>query len=249
MLPPTESIRIQYQYAQHWLGADLADRFGRFEFDEPGRMLVIAAAWLPWERARSERALDYVATREFRDLGSVVQSVEKGNRVTMPRGRQERFWRDPRYRSTLVFDFYWPQADTVAKYYVATVARRRGLYQQLALRAWQLERGELPDRLEELVGPFFERTPLDPFTAEPFRYFPKGLPGPIVRQEGGPYDRRETVLVPAGKPLVWSASPDVVINKSARDVLGKYQKVENGRGYRASTELEVWSWGLVFPIP
>jgi hypothetical protein len=53
-----------------------------------------------------------------------------------------------------------------------TVATTRLLIAEAALRAYQLERGELPDRLEQLTPDFLARLPVDPFDpdAEPLRY-------------------------------------------------------------------------------
>ena len=46
----------------------------------------------------------------------------------------------------------------------------------LALMAWKLEHGQLPDKLDELVGPYLKKLPLDPHsTGLPFKYFPKGI--------------------------------------------------------------------------
>ena len=52
--------------------------------------------------------------------------------------------------------------------------RRRAVRLQLALAGWRIEHDQLPERLEELVGPMLEAMPLDPYSVRPFEYFPKG---------------------------------------------------------------------------
>ena len=56
----------------------------------------------------------------------------------------------------------------------------------LAIRAFQLDRGELPVTLDELTPQYLDRVPRDPFTERPLIY------------------RRE----PNGKFLIYSAGPD-----------------------------------------
>jgi hypothetical protein len=47
----------------------------------------------------------------------------------------------------------------------------------LALEAWKAEHGQLPDRLEELVGSELDALPVDPLYARPFLYYPHGFSG------------------------------------------------------------------------
>ncbi|MCX7419488.1 MAG: hypothetical protein NT013_08120, partial [Planctomycetia bacterium] len=44
----------------------------------------------------------------------------------------------------------------------------RTLILRLALIAWRHEHGQLPERLEDLVGPYLERLPLDPLSGKPY---------------------------------------------------------------------------------
>ena len=43
-------------------------------------------------------------------------------------------------------------------------------------RAHRYKHGRLPDRLEELVGPFLDRLPADPASGLAFEYRPQGIP-------------------------------------------------------------------------
>lgn len=53
---------------------------------------------------------------------------------------------------------------------------RRGLWLMLALQAHRLKHDRLPDRLEELVGPYLDRLPSDPTSGLAFEYRPQGFP-------------------------------------------------------------------------
>ena len=53
--------------------------------------------------------------------------------------------------------------------------QRRVTRSLLALEAWKLEHGDLPQSLEALRGKYLERPPVDPFGGEPFHYYPKGV--------------------------------------------------------------------------
>ena len=52
---------------------------------------------------------------------------------------------------------------------------RRATRIVLALQAWKLEHGDYPKTLDELVGPYFEKLPTDPFSGESYQYFPEGV--------------------------------------------------------------------------
>ena len=71
---------------------------------------------------------------------------------------------------------------------------------QLALRAYRLDHGRLPDKLESLVPAYLDKLPLDPFDeTRGFRYRPKGAAyvlysiGPDVHDDiGKPIERPAT---------------------------------------------------------
>ena len=45
----------------------------------------------------------------------------------------------------------------------------------LALEAWKIDHGQLPDRLDQLAPTELASLPLDPVYAKPFLYYPQGL--------------------------------------------------------------------------
>jgi len=56
-------------------------------------------------------------------------------------------------------------------------ARLRGMALFLAIKAYEKERGALPERLAQLVPDYLPRVPKDPFDGKPFRYLRSGVPG------------------------------------------------------------------------
>ena len=69
--------------------------------------------------------------------------------------------------------------------YLRNVAERRATYILMALEAWKVDHlGVLPERLDELVGPYLERLPLDPYSGKEFFYSRKGLKLPPTYREG-----------------------------------------------------------------
>ena len=73
----------------------------------------------------------------------------------------------------------WDQLSLSGHFFPALAeleTHRRGLWLMLALQAHRLKHGQLPDRLEELVGPYLDRLPSDPINGLAFEYRPQGLP-------------------------------------------------------------------------
>ncbi len=56
-------------------------------------------------------------------------------------------------------------------------AQLHGMALFLALRAYELEHGGVPDTLGALVPDYLPRIPEDPFDGQPFRYLPRAVPG------------------------------------------------------------------------
>ena len=68
----------------------------------------------------------------------------------------------------------------MSNYFLPTLAsletHRRGFWLTLALQAYRQQHGQLPDRLDELVGPYLDRLPCDPVSGLAFEYRPLGFP-------------------------------------------------------------------------
>jgi hypothetical protein len=179
-------------------------------------------------------------------------------------------------------------------------ALRRGTMIVLALQGYRLEHGELPDSLDKLADgryrgaaagfvrraapppandAFFQYVPLDPFSGQPFRYFPTGLPElpkqPVVLPTTAAWassgtdntlstlaDEWKTKSIVAGVPGIWSTGPDLEgkwIDEQTydRDTLETVKSTPHlyywlrWQGSQQSTlpNYAAWPKGIWFPIP
>ncbi len=85
----------------------------------------------------------------------------------------------PTFGSVGDFNLTWPIRELVE-----FEARRRGTMLVMAIQAYRLEHGKLPESLADLKGEYFKELPVDPYSDLEFRYFPDGLPG-LLRPPGG----------------------------------------------------------------
>jgi hypothetical protein len=74
--------------------------------------------------------------------------------------------------------------------------RRRATLIVIALVAWRLEHGTLPQTLDQLDGVDLDEVPLDPWNNKPFNYQPAGLPYEIKFPD--------PPSIAAGQPFLWS---------------------------------------------
>jgi hypothetical protein len=111
----------------------------------------------------------------------------------------------------------------------------------LALEAWRLEHGQLPENLELLAGPgsahYFRQLPVDPTTGKPFRYFPKGIPFPV---ESLVYLGRQREKVAANTPLVAGSSVELNLGGS-RPFYDQYRSY-SGWGWDTESTRARTSW-------
>jgi len=64
----------------------------------------------------------------------------------------------------------------ITYHYFESVARLRMIHIVVALRSYQLDHGEFPKELAQLVPAYLDIVPLDPFTKEAFYYEPDHMP-------------------------------------------------------------------------
>jgi len=134
----------------------------------------------------------------------------------------------------------------------------------LALEAYRLERGELPQSLDDLVGPYFDALPRDPYSGYAFSYFPAGLPAPATPLEAAQLEKgawRSTSIVP-GKPCIWCTGARLLVRdlnlgeprneppepaEKPKPVL-YYTSREHGENWQPLLPYEAWTQGYWFPI-
>jgi len=253
---PSPDQLIQWDY---WL----MQRAIRAEPNEPVRTprtpsgafwLRLGWQWLPWERARALRMLNYGTAQSLDTLHRVEAAVAEGTQPELLSYRQ-RFeaWLDP-----LVAEIYSPDAAWwIVRSYLRAETRRRANRVILALEAWKLEHGgKLPPSLDALVGKYLDRILPDPYSGEPLLYFREGLsiPRPLPHS----VDQWTGTVPPdsifSGKPFLWSTGSDVRkfvpamgIDKKYYIVVGSVGGVDDWR--QPVSEVDVWRAGWAFPIP
>lgn len=178
---PQELLRAEYAYS-----AEMQD--------QRWRDAVAVQRWLFWEQWREERLLNVLAAEGAANLrramrhnpsphlrildesyDRLLQNVEEDSDGTWnTRGQR---WQKTTWEITLgwgwseyeVKNFYLPK-------WASREAHRRGLWLTIALQAYRLQHGKLPERFDELVGPFMDRLPTDPSTGQAFEYRAGGVP-------------------------------------------------------------------------
>ncbi|HTQ39696.1 MAG TPA: hypothetical protein VMJ32_11755, partial [Pirellulales bacterium] len=143
-------------------------------------------------------------------------------------------------------------------------ARRRGTMLVLALQAYRLEHGQLPDSLDELKPDYFQTLPPDPYSGLEFRYFPHGLPFNSDDVPNRPY--LWTADYVPGVPGIWCTSPYVNASiehvdtssdsdekPKLKDIVAYFQFSWYGPDHEVITPLNsaenAWARGYWFPIP
>ena len=157
----------------------------------------LVARWAPWEFSRARRLLRY-------GVGVYLLDAQDADAALADRAAPVAHYASHRWAELQLAGALWrtsllrtiqPPAEIIGNRRY-TVACRRGTQLVLAIEAWKLTKGTLPEKLESLVGPYFDKLPLDPFNNRPFSWLPWGLRSAI---------RCDNVsLLPAGTPLLHS---------------------------------------------
>jgi hypothetical protein len=263
---------------------------------------------LPWENNRALRVLDQLNMAMLWRLKGTRQILETQGRRQFDFGQalqgvaifegwtaQSRYyptypgipWEDgpdSRLRSWLVttspslsyVDLFGARAVHDA---IDQAAHRRGEMIVMALMAYRLEHGKLPNSLAELHGAYLKRWPLDPYSGLEFRYFPDTVdPAFIPLREFGEESHLEQKqeLVTRGNdsilphhPGIWCTSPGLItrsnrpLNDRPADAVSDQANDETIKSPPQPTYASVWqqplefsdlngvilSYGYWFPIP
>ncbi len=160
---------------------------------------ILWGRFMPWERDRAMRMLRVLADIGTRRLKDVERGLENGNAVVnnLPNWQQSlnalptlgsrvyygpyELGLFPLYATTyLVPENVGRDGEMVVESLVAFEAQRRATLLTLALQAYRLEHGQLPESIEAIEGEFFDELPRDPYSGRDFVYFPDGPPEPAV---------------------------------------------------------------------
>ncbi|HTU25034.1 MAG TPA: hypothetical protein VMF30_06535 [Pirellulales bacterium] len=168
---------------------------------------------MPWERARAQRILDCRTDWLIAELLQAKRSLNEDRPVTL--GAQPRIGSLPCRNVALhtlgaeraaTQQDVWPSAliwQPVVWLFLREETQYRATLIVLALEAFRLEHGQLPETLDELVGDGLDAVPLDPLFAQPFLYFPKGFPKGVYAKGSDP--RTGVSAGPSLPPILWSA--------------------------------------------
>ncbi len=250
----TDVIKSEYLHARDAIAGDpealAATKMKNHEMIK--RMLW--ARWMPWEHARAMRLLNRQTAFVLKVLAAKEQLAANDLRISrrIPWQQRREDWQSHiyyyRYR-------YWEPTFALRKQVnwvsisgdrISMLVRglmkietaRRAVKLQLALEAWKTEHGQVPDTLDQLVGAYLDRLPIDPGSGEAFRYFRDGLP-----------------LLKPDTPLVWSTGWYVYVSDSdEKRITGRYSirhsdpYDDHYSAHGPRSESEIWAWGWLYPL-
>ncbi len=221
--------------------------------------------FMPWEHARAERLLNYNASSELMRMAVIEQLERSGECIRKV---------DDAFRDNNVAGWiettpgfvrpHWMLSEAVMVDAVAMwAARRRIARLQLALAAWRAEHGHLPRRLDQLVDSELDSLPIDPFTGHSFRYQMEGADSDFACRNISTSARETSERsIAAGTPFLWSAGPEVVYSPYTRSgpvtakLPDEFTHVDyvfcppsGGTPQPITTDRELWTRGVCFPIP
>jgi len=257
-VPLREScIKNEYILTRRFLELDLsaADRLAMTAAH--AQRFVLLFKLMPWEQARARRLLDAITATSLRRLRTAEVSLDRGDD---PQGIAVEDW-DPRAskwrESTIALEWtLWRRfgLDAVEQEFLQA-AMRRAVLIQLALRAWYLDHGALPQKLEELTEGYLAPLPPDPYTGRAYHYVLQGRRentrwgvGSEWKLPGG-QDRVR--VVPQNTPFLWSAGPRIGIYYYYLNAdIGRQYLLQDNHGnyFRAASEMEALTRGWAFPL-
>ncbi|MEN6451553.1 MAG: hypothetical protein ABFC96_13760 [Thermoguttaceae bacterium] len=276
MPPGTNWIKREYTRVRRFVAGDLVAIEGS-EYGVSGPANESAAPltafwlWLPWERTRAVRLLNLLTRRQLEELSEAESDARAGRRIAQAEtGLENEPSLEPPYvlqRAVTLPplqydpDFFSLLRGTsgAAGSYAAIETCRRAMILTLALEAWKLRHGSLPNSLNELVGSCLKRLPIDPYSGEPFRYVRGGLKTPLRWRSPGEMAFREETTAP-NTPFLWSTGPNVAVVAASGSVVDRYRINRDAKTYlpinthpdhwrKPESEREVWQAGWAFPIP
>ncbi len=229
----TDRVKHQYVLARRFIMLD-PDLLTAEGFDMRGLFgSTMLMKLMPWEQARAMRLLNQRAGLDLKVLEKVEREAAQGRPI-----KQEVF----AYRRWGgILDQIRPfRYNNIGFHELRGLVRvetwRRVVRLQLAAEAWKAEHGQLPETLDELVGTYLDRMPVDPHSGLPFVYFSKGLPMSIR-------DADEAELMPANTPFLCSPYGQVSGPEGRRlDIIQDELR-------DSQVPFCQWNSGQLFPVP
>lgn len=240
-----DAFKTEHILMNRLLTAD-TETLGNLQLNERDQRSLIFLMYLsPWELVRTQRLLNLLTSEALVALESANQA-----KLDDPRTKEThhtRYWKkyQPWMRSTLLSHIVLPvDPESLIIQPKGYTAIRHAAIIQMALAGWYHEHGALPQNLDELVGPYFEEMPLDPYTGKPFHYRPEGFATPVR------FDSPNKPI-PADWPLIWSPGSDQAqLAQVGTDENGNaiYEIQGTAEGY-IQEPTQHSHFGLAFPLP
>ncbi len=261
-LPPlAEVLKDEYLDIRRLIRGGPDALAGYIERSDPSHLLLWSM--LPWERQRALRLLNIVIAEDLRELDYLVSGIKEGKPATRllwyiqpPAMSQYAEWLNT---TPLLSRQYIqvPKGEQLGRRFAREINVRRATRLLMALEAWRVDHhGELPERLDQLVGPYLNRLPLDPYTSRDYVYEPQGVAPPDKFRRNWPL----------AKPFIWSPGENVRPDTPALSDVNPSDSWPNFRvddviirtgndirkgndWHRATDEFEIWQSGVWFEIP
>lgn len=215
----------------------------------------------PWERARALRLLNTMIRDDLEEIRKAESDTWAGKPLDIAPGKPYYFsyfeYITRIEYASHIFDARLLYQHRISKYLIWQYARmenrRRAIRILLALQAWKLDHGGYPKTLDELVGPYFEKLPNDPFSGDSYQYFPEGVKAEIP----GPGMNFELLSSGKDKPFIWSTTPNIKIRSPSDKFWDRYliyddragYPYDTGRFYRPESIYEIYPNGQCFFLP
>jgi ABC-type transport system involved in multi-copper enzyme maturation permease subunit len=210
--PITESIMVESVVQRSAIGEPRPVDTDRAVWSHEMTRAAISrlfATLCPWELTRAECLLDVITANQILEMHSLDDALADGDDLAaqitwgQPSGiRRIDSQTFKRLKNTtplfpenaMSINLVSSPADMVFH-----EMRYRGCLVRLALHAYRLEHGSLPEHLEELVPKYFDRLPLDPWSGRAFGYRPEGFPTEVTMF---------SIRISPKEPLIWSVGPE-----------------------------------------
>ncbi len=203
---PAEVITSRYIWGERLLALDpeavAAVTPNNLDGVSATRNFVFISTLMPWEVARAQRVLKELTVTDLNMLHLVNEAIA-ADKPAAQWAAEGRLNISHRYFSTTpLIEIILTQSSTnLLDDWLIDLTRRQATDTRLALEAYRLEKGELPESLAPLVGPYLHRMPRDPFSGHELAYFVRG----------NPYELHWN-FVDAGRmapntPFLWSSGP------------------------------------------
>ena len=259
----------------------------QFDIDGPSvTAMQVVSMLLPWEKYRMARLLNVHTESELQGLRAMRERASRiaptkqhslpwDVRLTLLNG-DERLIRSTdiegwTYSTPTLLHVTASLVHQYATWERQYLSSRNAVLVQLALIAWQKQHGSYPATLNELEGYAFAELLLDPYTQQPFVYFPQGAEFEVwdevqggmgvgglgagegmASMGGGGFGGTASSHIERTAPLLWSPGETLVFSPESRSRRSldspTLDRFTDSWGYRV-TGRDVFNKGNSFQVP